>query len=450
MENKITCKICGFETNLIGINPHLKQKHNILKDEYIKNYGEYRIKELSIKNRSEKSNIECKICNKNVASERHLSYHLKMNHDINKKDYIIKYLLNNNIPKCKCGCGEFVNIRDRGQSPYWSDYKSGHNTQNSHLGLSRSDESKLKMRESAIKRLQEKNSVFYRSTSNDEIQFREWVKSFYDGEIIYNDTKILSGLELDLYIPEYNLAIELNGIRFHSDLYKKKNYHVKKTKECNNLGIKLIHIWLPDWYNSKEIIKSQIKNFLFKIDNKIYARDCEIKIVGAKESSIFLDKNHLQKNVVSKIRYALYYKNELVQVMTFGKLRKLSGRKSKENQYELLRLCSKTYTVIIGGASKLFKYFIKQQNPELIMSFANRDWSIGNVYEKLNMKLIGYTEPGYFYSNGKNKQSRYKCQKHILVNMGFDSSKSEYEIMTDRGYYRVWDTGNLIYEWNKI
>jgi hypothetical protein len=308
----------------------------------------------------------------------------------------------------------------------------------------------MKMRESAIKRLEDKNSIFYKNMSKQEIDFVNWLKENTLSNIMQSNRAILSGLELDILLPEYNIAIEINGIRFHSDLYKNKTYHLKKTEECNLNNIRLIHIWGCDLINKSEIIKSQISNILnFKNCEKIYARKCIIKEVNTTDTIQFLNKNHLQGYVISKYRLGLYYNNELVQIMTFGKTRKLSGNINKENSYELLRLCSKLNTTIIGGASKLFKKFIKEKNPSYILSYANRDWSEGNVYNILNMHKIGHTPPGYFYSNGKTKLTRYQSQKHILVSMGFNKNNSEYEIMTSRGYYRVWDSGNIKYEWNK-
>ena len=161
----------------------------------------------------------------------------------------------------------------------------------------------------------------------------------------------------------------------------------------------------------------------------------------------FLEENHLQSFSVSKHRYGLYYKNELMQIITFGKLRRATGRVHKNNSYELIRSCNKINTVVVGGVSKLFSHFIKKHNPEYILSFANRDFSDGNMYEKIGMQFYDYTDVGYFYSNGSRREHRYNFQKHKLVEMGFDENKTEYEIMSERGYYRIWNTGNLIYEW---
>lgn len=444
----IICKVCGLSTKVNGLAFHIKSKHNITPDEYIVKYGEYRPKYIDYNKRADENNYDCKICNSKLASERHLSFHIKKEHNISKKEYIIKYILNGKIPKCKCGCGEFVRIKEKGSQPYWNDYISGHNTNSTHIGMKRSYESRMRMRKSAINRLKNKDSVFYKGISSSELELQNFIKSIYSGDIIFGDVEVLSGLELDVYIPELKLAIELNGDRFHSDLFKTKNYHLKKTEECEQNGIRLVHIWLCDWNSKREIILSQLKNIIGKTENKIYARNCEIKKVSLLASKEFLQKNHLQSYSVSKYRYGLYYKNELIQLITFGALRKATGRVKKDGSYELIRLCSKLNTIVIGGSSKLFKHFIKEHKPKYILSFAKRDWSVGNMYNKLGMNFKGYTTPGYFYSNGSRKEHRYNFQKHKLVEMGYDSTKTEYQIMSERGYYKIWDAGNLKFEWN--
>jgi hypothetical protein len=314
--------------------------------------------------------------------------------------------------------------------------------------MKRSVESKLLMRLSSIERMKRGDAVFYRGKSLAEITFADYIKSIYKGKIILNDTKLLSGHEIDVYLPELKLAFEFNGERFHSDIFKRKNYHMKKTNECQTLGIRLVHIWTLDWTLKQEIIKSQILNFIGKTTNRIYARKCVVREVNNKTACTFLDNNHLQGKAISKHRYGLYYNDELVELITFGKLRDAVSHRQSPDHYELVRLCSKLDTTVVGGASKLFTHFIRTFSPEQILTFAHRDWSNGNVYGKLGMTLKATTTPGYFYSNCQRKEHRYNVQKHKLVKMGYDTTKSEFEIMTERGYYRIWDSGNLKYEWN--
>jgi hypothetical protein len=218
---------------------------------------------------------------------------------------------------------------------------------------------------------------------------------------------------------------------------------IKTTQECNAKNIKLIHIWDSDWIYNKPIIKSMIKTQLGVNLNKIYARKCEVKLIDKITSTQFLNDNHLQKNVISKINLGLYYQNDLVAVMTFGKLRKNLNQTHTEGCYELLRFCNKLDHQIIGGASKLYSFFIKNYSPKEIFSYANRDWSEGKLYYYLGMNFLHYTTPGYHWYKSKIKYNRFSFRKDVLVKQGNDPNKTEYEIMLDKGFYRVWNTGNL-------
>ncbi len=441
----IKCDICKNQFKLNGFDSHLRHKHNMSCDDYREKFGEFRPKQLKYVNRGDDEYI-CKIDGKKCASERHLSYHIRLNHRLTKREYIIKYIFEGNLPTCKCGCGQQVKIKN--QYPYHSEYVSGHNIYETHLGSKRSSTSRRKMSKSAIARVRREESTFHNhGPSKAEQSICDFIRTNYNGKIIQSDIDILSGLELDIYIPDKKLAIEYNGSHFHSTEYKTKRYHINKTKECNEKGIHLIHIWEPDWIQKEDIIKSILLSKINNSDNKIYARQCELKELEFGTAKKFLIENHLQGNSVSSIRYGLYFEDELVQVMTFGKLRRATGHISKEGCYELLRFCSKQNRLIVGGASKLFTHFIKNHQPKYVLSFANRDWATGGVYEKMGFEFIGGTPPGYFYTKGKRKYHRYRFQKHKLIEEGEDPSLTEWEIMQERGYYKIWDTGNLKYEW---
>ena len=174
-----------------------------------------------------------------------------------------------------------------------------------------------------------------------------------------NDKHLIYPYELDIFSPKYNIAIEYDGLYWHNEKNVDMNYHLMKTELCENKGIQLIHIFEDEWTDKQDIVKSRLKSIFGVIDNRIYARKCEIKEVSHNESKLFLEKNHIQGNVNSKYRYGLYYNNELVSLMTFGNMRKSLGSKTKNECYELLRFCNKLNTSVIGGASKLFKHFIK-------------------------------------------------------------------------------------------
>ena len=267
-------------------------------------------------------------------------------------------------------------------------------------------------------------------------------------EIDTNNRKILSNSkEIDILIPSKNIAFEYDGLVWHSEKFgKDKLYHLNKTNECLKKGIKLIHIFEDEWVYKRDIVESRIKNILGMTENKIYARKCKIKEISSNDSSLFLKLNHLQGDCKSKYRYGLFYNDELVSVMTFGHLRKNLGNHGNESEFELLRFCNKLNTNVVGGASKLLKYFINTIKSDRIISYADKRWSNGSLYKILGFKYIRDSEPGYFYIFGQRRENRFKFRKDVLVKQGFDKNKSEHEIMLERGIYRIYDCGMMVFE----
>jgi hypothetical protein len=267
--------------------------------------------------------------------------------------------------------------------------------------------------------------------------------------IIEKSRNIIKPYELDIYIPDLKLAFEFNGLYWHNELYKDKNYHLNKTELCEKNGIQLIHIYEDDWLYKQDIVKSMILNKLGKTSNKIYARKCEIReITDNKLVREFLDKNHVQGFIGSKIKIGLFYKDELVSLMTFGKRRVAMGKKtSDEGEFELLRFCSKLNTNVVGGGNKLFKHFVKNYDPKIITTYVDRSWSQGNLYKQLGFKCEGKTEPNYYYIIDRIRHHRFNFRKDVLVKEGYDPELTEHKIMLNRKIYRIFDSGNLKFEY---
>ena len=270
-------------------------------------------------------------------------------------------------------------------------------------------------------------------------------KFLVDNNIIFikNDRKVLDGLELDFLLPEYNVAIECNGLYWHSeDNGKDKFYHLNKTVNALNKNIEVLHFFEDELRNKFDIIKSMILSRVSKSTHKIYARKCKIQEITSIQKNQFLKENHLQGEDKSKIKLGLFKDEQLVSVMTFGK-----PRYNKNFEYELIRFCNKKNCNVIGGASKLFKYFINTYKPENIITYADRRYSNGNLYKKLNMEFLHYSKPNYFYITKRGREHRSNYQKHNLKTKLelFDENLTEYENMKLNNYSRIWDCGNLVF-----
>ena len=276
-----------------------------------------------------------------------------------------------------------------------------------------------------------------------EKELYEFITSIYSGEVIdsYRD-----GLEIDIYLPDLKIGFEFNGVYWHSELYKDKWYHLNKTNHFKERGIRIIHIWEDDWMYKRDIIKSQIVNWLALTPIKLFARKCEIKEIDDKKLvRDFLDKNHIQGNISSVLKIGLFYIGDLVSLMTFDHF---EGRKRMlDYEWNLSRFCNKIDINVIGGASKILKYFINNWKPKRIISFADKEWSIGDLYFKLNFNLKYESSPNYKYVIGNKRENKQRYTKKKLINMGFDKTLSESKIMEDNfGSYKIFDCGQIKFE----
>ena len=256
------------------------------------------------------------------------------------------------------------------------------------------------------------------------------------------DRDILDGKELDIYIPGKAIAIEIDGIYWHSEASgKDRNYHLNKTKMCEEWGIQLIHIFDDEILYKERIVKSRLRAILGKTPYKIAARSCQVREVPSKLYNKFVEKYHIQGAVNTAIRLGLYYKNRLVAVMGFNK-----SRFNKNYDYELMRYCTVSSFNITGGAGKLLKHFRKNYQGSII-SYADKRWSNGSLYRSLGFTELEDSAPNYYYVKGNTRESRQKFQKHKLEKIleEFDPELSELQNMRKNGWSRIWDCGNKVF-----
>jgi hypothetical protein len=275
------------------------------------------------------------------------------------------------------------------------------------------------------------------SSSIKEKELCDYVSSVYSGEVIqsYRD-----GLEIDIYLPELKIGFEFNGLYWHSEEYKNKNYHLNKTNHFKERGIRIIHIWEDDWILKRDIIESQISNLVGLVKNRVYARKCEVVILD--NCSDFLNVNHVQGKDRSVVKMGLLYNSELVSVMTFNKL---EGRKKLPNgEWNLSRFCNLLNHSVVGGSSKLLSHFIKYNEVSRVVSYADADWSVGNLYLILGFLNILESKPDYKYVVCGVRRHKQNYKKKNLGIQG--QSITEKQHMASLGYYRIWDCGKIKFE----
>jgi endogenous inhibitor of DNA gyrase (YacG/DUF329 family) len=292
-----------------------------------------------------------------------------------------------------------------------------------------------------------KNGLLNCIVSKAENEIADFLRSFDVRVIQSYRPSFLEGKELDIFLPEHNIAIEYNGLLWHSESFgnRDKNYHLYKSQTCLENSIRLIHIFSDEWADKQEIVKNRLKNILSikKDQEKIYARNCEIRKIDHKTLSEFLKNNHLQGSITASVKLGAFYRDVLVSVMSFGSMRRALGSSSIAGTYELTRFAS--IQSIPGIFSKFISHFVKEHSPEKIISYLDLRWNFDaghNVYVKNGFSFVSRSIPNYWYTKDYNiREYRFQYQKSNLVKAGFDPSLSEREIMQQRGYDRIWDCG---------
>lgn len=267
-------------------------------------------------------------------------------------------------------------------------------------------------------------------TSSYELEIKEFLANY--GIDLEKTSKIIYPYEIDLYNSEHKIGIEFNGDYWHSSAQNKEEfYHQKKSKRAEEVGVKLFHIFEYEWNREKEKIKQQLLRIFNVNICKLYARKCSIREIPVREKNDFLEKYHLQGSDKSSVKLGLYFENDLVSVMTFRK-----PRFNKNYSWEIIRYCSKDGITVVGGGSKLLKYFRERYGGSII-TYSDYSKFSGAVYGMLGFRFVRLTTPNYVWINlsTRDVKPRYQCQM-----------KNEEKIMSARGYVKIYDCGNKVWE----
>ena len=261
-------------------------------------------------------------------------------------------------------------------------------------------------------------------TSNTSHYEDELIKFIGEDLCIKNDKQVLSPYEIDIYIPSKNIGIEFNGDFWHSSICKEKNYHFNKSKLAEKRGIRLIHIYEYEWVDviQRKKIELMLNIALGRNNTKIYARQCEVRKITNAEATLLNEQIHLQGHRNAQVTYGLFYKNELVQLMSFSKT-KYNRNLTDNNSWEIIRGCPSSNNIVVGGVSKLFKHFVKEYHPTKVFSYCDFNKFNGKSYEALGMKFIGYTGPdmkwllqnGMVVNRSPSKHAEYKSKAKAQI-----------------------------------
>lgn len=416
------CPFCEWTTTDINntsgaFEMHLRNAHGVQKTDYIKLYPNEReyfklashINDLQMEDDTDKF-VVCKVCGKKVSKigNRHLK-----SHGITKEQYIMEYGPEDIM--CKETYDKFCTM----------------------------------IKKTNMEMLDKGGDKF---TSSAEKEIMEYINK--RGVECMKDRRLLEGKELDIYVPSRNIAIEYNGLFWHTEKYgKDKNYHYDKMVECNKKGVGLIEIFDDEYMDNYELVMNKIAHILHIEDEKpkVYARKCTVREIYSYQAEKFLNKYHIQGSVKATVYLGCFHDNDMVAVMAF------KNGSIKNEGWELSRFATDYHYHIVGVGGKMFKYFVNKYDPDTVISFADRRWTIkgdDNLYTKLDFKLVDTLRPDYKYYNEKihgNKRVHKMSlsKKAMIKKYNMDERLTEWEMARLLGYDRIWDCGMFKYMWKR-
>jgi hypothetical protein len=277
--------------------------------------------------------------------------------------------------------------------------------------------------------------VRYYAHSYQESQITDFLAE-HNIKFVTGNRQIIAPHELDIFLPDYNVAIEYNGLYWHSDKFKTPNFHKEKLDRCTEHKIRLLTIFSDEWIYQTDIIKQKILHIIQEDhQNSIFARKTIIVPLEYYQKREFFEKYHIQGDGPGSISYGLKYKESIVAAITFIK--------QSNGTFVLNRYA--TSTIVPGGFSKLISHFCNNHTWKQIITFADCRWSVGELYVNNGFVFNKLLKPDYYYIENNKRVHKFNYRRKFLSKklQNFDPLLSERVNCDINGCIRIWDCGKI-------
>lgn len=237
---------------------------------------------------------------------------------------------------------------------------------------------------------------------------------------VTNDRNFLNGYEIDILIHDHKLAIEVNGLFWHSELYISKTYHLDKLNKCNGFDYELLHFFEDEIIEKKNIIKSMIYYKLNLLNEPTIINDYVVNKLSDNGSELFFNENHIQGYVGKGMNLGLFVNNELMSAISFD---------IKSNRCHLIRFCDKINSRFNNSINILLEYIVDNYHPKSILVYADRRYDDLKFYEDLGFDFIENTKPNYYYINNKQRIDKKKWKNNAKKIKIYDCGNAVFEMI---------------------
>jgi hypothetical protein len=213
-----------------------------------------------------------------------------------------------------------------------------------------------------------------------------------------------------------------------------------------NKQLMLVHLWEDVWCTRRYQVLGRLDSFC-GLNESLHGRKAKISEIEAVDAKNFLHLHHLQGFIKTKYNLGLYFGSELTAVACFAQSRPMPSKGKHYRSAELVRFATRTGFTIVGGLGRLIARFLKDVEVNDLMTYADRDWSLGKGYDKLGFDSSGATPSVQFYFDSKTatRYTEHRLPKNIKVAFEAQNILNLDEFLADKGIFKVFNTGNLKY-----
>lgn len=261
-----------------------------------------------------------------------------------------------------------------------------------------------------------------------------------DLDIIQSDRRTVKNHELDIYVPAKNIAIEYNGLYWHTERAGRgQTYHYDKWLAAKNAGIQLIQVWEDEWNRNPEQVKAMLLHKLgVSNQEKVFARNTMVANLVKSDVESFLNMNHIQGYASGSCYIGLRVKgtSELVAVIIL--------RKAANGTLNIVRYAASKN--VAGGFTKLLKHAELTLSPARFVTSSDNCVSDGSLYANNGFIADKELAPDYRYVvKGERKQkSDYRLKRFredpLLQRK---DGLTEKKLADLNNIPRIWDAGGI-------
>lgn len=257
-------------------------------------------------------------------------------------------------------------------------------------------------------------------------------------EVESNCRSIITPLEIDIYVPSHNLAIEYNGLYWHNINQKSSTYHQSKTDRCMASGISLLHVFEDEWRDKRHIIESMIKHRLGMSSIKIGARKCTLRKLEVAERRAFFEQNHIDGDTNAKLAFGLFYNDELVSALSLRN----PFHKKHAASLEVARMCSKLDTAVQGSLSRLTMAALEESKRigyASLLSYVDTRFGGNKTWETSGWSKTSETPGRFWWTDYTNRFNRFRYRADKKNGL------TEEQVATEAGVVKIYGCKNVCY-----